>query len=67
LALTDKAFKFFETRGITVDVLNRNRIAVERVHLPQVEEESNCLAFPYFRGGFVNIKYRSPDKIFRQI
>ena len=68
MALTDKAFKFFEGCGITVDVLIRNRIAVERVYLPQVEEESNCVAFPYFRGGeIVNIKYRSPDKLFRQI
>lgn len=68
LALTERAFKFFEQRGITVDVLIRNKIAVERVYLPQVEEESNCLAFPYFRGGeIVNIKYRSPDKLFRQI
>ena len=37
LALTNNAFKFFEGRGITVNVLIRNRLAVERVELPQVE------------------------------
>jgi twinkle protein len=67
-ALTDSAIKFFDERGITIEVLARNRIAIERVWMPQLEDEANCVAFPYLRNGdVVNVKYRDNNKNFRQI
>ena len=67
-ALTDKSLQFFDDRKITVDVIARNRIAVERVWMPQIEDESNCVAFPYTRNGeVINVKYRDGGKNFRQV
>ena len=67
-ALTDKSLAFFDDRKITVDVIARNRIAVERVWMPQIEDESNCVAFPYCRNGeVINVKYRDGGKNFRQV
>ena len=67
-ALTDLALSFFDKRGITIEVLARNRIAVEKVWMPQIEDETNCVAFPYLRGGeVINVKYRDGGKNFRQI
>lgn len=67
-ALTDKSLAFFDERKITVDVIARNRIAVERVWMPQIEDEANCVAFPYCRNGeVINVKYRDGGKNFRQV
>lgn len=67
-ALSDGAYKFFEKRGITTGVLIRNRISMERVWMPQIEDEVVAIAFPYYRGGeVVNIKYRDGAKNFRQV
>jgi twinkle protein len=67
-ALSEKAMEFFEKRGITTDVLIRNRISMERVWMPQIEEEATAIAFPYYRGGeVVNVKYRDNAKNFRQV
>ena len=36
--------------------------------MPQIEDETNCVAFPYLRGGeVINVKYRDGGKNFRQI
>lgn len=68
LPLTDKSLTFFEDRGITIDVIMRNRLATERVWMPQIEDEANCVAFPYLRGGeILNVKYRDGAKNFRQV
>lgn len=67
-ALSDGAIAFFQKRGITTDVLIRNRIALERVYMPQIEDEVVAIAYPYFKGGeIVNIKYRDNGKNFRQV
>lgn len=66
--LTGKAVEFFNNRGITNDVLIRNRVSVERVWMPQLEKEVSAIAFPYIRNGeVVNIKYRDAGKNFRQV
>jgi twinkle protein len=58
--------QWFETRGISPDVLERNRITKGTAYFPQVEEERGCVLFPYYRGEeVVNIKYRTRDKLFR--
>lgn len=66
-ALSDKAMDWFAGRGITTDVLIRNRISMERVWMPQIEDESTAITFPYYKGGeVVNVKYRDGQKNFRQ-
>ena len=55
--LPDKVIKYFEDRGITKNVLVRNRIGYE----------NRQILFPYFeKGKVVNIKYRTHNKKFRQ-
>lgn len=67
-ALSEGAYKFFERRGITTGVLIRNRISMERVWMPQIEDEVTAIAFPYYKGGeVVNVKYRDNGKNFRQV
>jgi len=66
--LSDNAITFLTKRGLTTDVLIRNRIALERVWMPQIEEEVQAIAFPYFKAGeIVNVKYRDSSKNFRQV
>lgn len=57
---------WFAKRGISAEVLQRNRISSGEAYFPQVEEERNCIMFPYYRGAeVVNVKYRTKDKLFR--
>lgn len=66
--LSDQAFEWFKSRGITVDVLIRNRISMSRVWMPQIEDEVQAVAFPYLRNGeIVNCKFRDGQKNFRQV
>lgn len=67
-ALSENALGWFDKRGITTDVLIRNRVSMERVWMPQIEEEVTSIAFPYYKSGeVVNVKYRDGQKNFRQI
>jgi twinkle protein len=53
-------------RGVTPEVIDRNRIQTVRVYMPQVEDHVNALAFPYYRGDeLINVKYRDDAKNFR--
>lgn len=62
----DEVVDWFKVRGISADVLQRNRIGKGSAYFPQVEEERGCILFPYYRGTeVVNIKYRTRDKLFR--
>lgn len=62
----DGTVAWFKTRGIDAAALERNKIAKGSTYFPQVEEERDCIMFPYYRGEeVVNIKYRSKDKMFR--
>lgn len=66
-ALSDKAMDWFAARGITTEVLIRNRISMERVWMPQIEDEVTAITYPYYKGGeVVNVKYRDGQKNFRQ-
>jgi len=67
-ALSDSMYNFFEARGITADVIIRNRISMERVWMPQIEDEVTAIAYPYYKAGeVVNVKYRDASKNFRQV
>ena len=66
--LSEGAIGWFEKRGITSEVLIRNRVSMEKVFMPQIEEEVMAVAFPYYRAGeVINIKYRDGKKNFRQV
>ena len=66
--LPENALAWFASRGITENVLHRNRIGYGPVYMPQVEEEVNAIQFPFYRGEeLVNIKYRDGRKNFRQV
>lgn len=66
--LSPRAVEFFRERGITNDVLMRNHVSITKVYMPQIEDEANAIAFPYYRDGeVVNIKYRDGSKNFRQV
>lgn len=67
-SLSEGAMQFFTKRGITTEVIVRNRISMERVWMPQLEDEVSSIAFPYYKSGeVVNVKYRDKDKNFRQV
>jgi twinkle protein len=64
--LTASALTWFQGRGITPAVLERNRVTTAKVFMPQIGAEVTAIAFPYFRGGeTINCKYRDKDKNFR--
>lgn len=66
--LSEAALSYLLGRGLTTEVLVRNKIAMERVYMPQIEEEVVAIVFPYFRRGeFINAKFRDGAKNFRQI
>lgn len=53
-------------RGITNEVMKRNKISSGPVYMPQIEAEADSIQFPYFASGdLVNIKYRDMSKNFR--
>ena len=65
-ALPDPVSTWFAGRGIPESVLRRNQIGNGSAYFPQVEAERSCVMFPYLRGSeVVNVKYRTPDKLFR--
>lgn len=62
----DSIMEYFTERGISREVIDRNRITKGSIYFPQVEEERGCILFPYLRDDeIVNIKYRTRDKLFR--
>ena len=61
-----KLLEWFADRGISAEVVRRNRISNEPVYMPQVEAEVSAIRFPFFRKGeVINIKSRDKDKNFR--
>lgn len=64
--LTASALAWFDSRGITQPVLERNRVTTTRVFMPQIGAEVTAIAYPYLRAGeVINCKYRDKDKNFR--
>lgn len=60
-------YKFFESRKITREVVDRNKIQFARAWFPTVKSEKDCISFNYYLGSKrVNSKFRSTDKEFTQ-
>jgi len=58
--------QFFASRSIPAPVLRRNKISLQTVYMPQVEDRVRAICFPYYRGEeHVNAKYRDREKNFR--
>jgi twinkle protein len=60
---------WFALRGISEEVIARHGIGLQSVYMPQLEEEVDCIVFPYVRNGeTINVKYRTLEgKYFRQV
>jgi twinkle protein len=53
-------------RGITEAALKRNRVSLQTIYMPQVEDRVKAVSFPYYRDEeFINAKYRDREKNFR--
>ena len=64
--LTNKAVKFFESRMIKQDILNKMKIYSDTEWMPQVERNTEVICFPYFiNNKLINIKFRGPKKSFK--
>jgi twinkle protein len=63
----DGARTFLHFRGISDEVIARNRLGMIDSYIPQLEAHARCVVFPYFRGGeLINQKYRTvTEKYFR--
>lgn len=58
--------QWFASRSIPPTVLQRNRISLQPVYMPQVEDRVKAICFPYYRGAeLINAKYRDREKNFR--
>jgi len=57
---------WFAERGISEEVLKRNRVITKPAYMPQLDDWTTCAQFPFYRdGACINIKYRDRDKNFR--
>lgn len=66
VALDTKILDWFVKRGISPATLQAYGITSGRVYMPQLEDEANCIVYPYLREGeTVNHKYRDGQKNFR--
>jgi twinkle protein len=64
--LSDKAVKWFESRGIPQFTLKRMNIGEGMEFMPQDGKEMNTIQFNYFRNGeLINTKYRTGSKHFK--
>lgn len=65
-SMSASALAWFEARGITQAVIDRNGVTTAKVFMPQLGAEVIAIAYPYRRGGeVINCKYRDKDKNFR--
>ena len=66
--LSDKAVKWFKSRGISQQTLVKMRIGEGLEYMPQHGKEMNTIQFNYFKSGeLVNIKFRTGDKKFKLV
>ncbi len=66
--LTDRALKWFESRGIGQDALNELKVDSVIEYMPQFQKEVETIRFPYYKDSvFINAKYRGGNKSFKLI
>ena len=58
--------KWFSDRGISQTTLEETHVGQKKVYMPQEEDFTMSIAFPYFKNGeLINVKYRDGKKNFR--
>lgn len=56
----DKLLAWFQSRGISQEVVMRHKISLGRKFFPGLDQEVESILFPYFRKGeIINVKYRA--------
>jgi twinkle protein len=66
--LTDKAVKYFTSRMISQETLNKMKIYSDKHYMSGLEKEVEVICFPYFfEGNLKNIKYRGAEKTFQLV
>lgn len=66
--LSDRAVKYFESRLISQDALNRMKVYTDTEFMPQFSKEIEVICFPYFfNEKLYNIKYRGAQKSFKLV
>ena len=66
--LSDKAVKWFESRGISQRTLIKMKISEGKEWMPQTSKEENTIQFNYFiNNELINIKYRDGRKNFKLV
>lgn len=64
--LSEGTVRFFESRKISQDILNRAKITSGLEWMPQEKKEVGTIQFNYFVDGeLINVKYRTKDKGFK--
>lgn len=64
--LSEKSLSWLQARGLSANTIKRFKVTDGPEWMPQIEGESNCIRFPYYRDeGLVNIKYRDGKKNFK--
>jgi len=64
--LTEKAVKFFLSRGISQGSLIEAKITSGNDWMPKAQKETETIRFNYFRNGeLINVKYRGANKDFK--
>jgi len=65
--LKETIYDWFLKRGITREVVDRNRISRAMHYMPQTKKTEACIAFSYYVGDVLtNVKYRDQNKNFSQ-
>jgi twinkle protein len=68
ILLSDKAVKWFESRGISQKTLVKTKITEAVEWMPQTNKEENTIQFNYFiNNELINIKYRDGRKNFKLV
>lgn len=67
-AISDKAMKWFEGRGISAATVAAMKITEGLEFMPQKGKEFNTIQFNYYKNGeLVNTKFRTGDKCFKLV
>ena len=64
--ISKQVIDYFKTRGISESSLNYLKVTSGLNYMPQVEKETNCIKFNYYKSDkLINIKYRDNSKNFK--
>ena len=66
--VSEKALKWFESRGISKETVEAMKVTEGMEWMPQKDKEANTVQFNYYRNGeLINTKFRTGDKCFKMV